>query len=121
MRREVQVLAKRCGNLNGEQLGRLLAYKVAVEKALDAICLFYHCKKYHSSYSPIRVVFDRTRRANNREELVFKETKFVWITKNVMTSIKQIHSELASVCESLRHAGRWQASIRHIENGPRQL
>jgi Tol biopolymer transport system component len=89
-------LAKRCGNLNGEQLARLLAYKVAVEKALDAICLFYHCKKYHSSYSPIRVVFDRTGRANNREELVFKETMFVWITKNVMTSIKQIHTELAS-------------------------
>jgi len=93
VRREVQELAKRCGNLNGEQLARLLAYKVAVQKALDAICLFYHCKKYHSSYSPIRVVFDRTGRANNREELVFKEMMFVWITKNVMTSIKQIHTD----------------------------
>jgi hypothetical protein len=93
MRRSVETLAKRCGNLSSEQLSRLLTYKIAMERALDGICLFYHCAKYHSSYDPIRIIFDRTGPANNREELVFKEMIYVWVTNNVFTSIKQVHTD----------------------------
>src|SRR5207248_5050415 len=91
MRQQVGTLAKRCGNLSSEQLSRLLVYKIAMEKALSVICLFYHCSKYHSSYDPIKIVFDRTGASNSREELVFKEMIFFWVTKNNFTSVKHIH------------------------------
>jgi len=93
MRRQVETLAKRCGNLSPEQLSRLLVYKIAVEKALSGICLFYHCSKYHSSYDPIKIVFDRTGPTNNREELVFKEMIFFWVTKNTFLTTRHIHTD----------------------------
>jgi hypothetical protein len=31
-------------------------------------------------------------RANNREELVFKDIILIWVTKNIFTSITQIHT-----------------------------
>jgi hypothetical protein len=93
MRQQVQELARRCGNLSSDQISRLLTYKIAVEKALAGICLFYHCAKYHSSYAPIKIVFDRTGPPGGREELVFKEMMFIWVTKNKFTSIKQIHGD----------------------------
>jgi hypothetical protein len=52
MRQHVENLARQCGNLNSSQISRLMAYKIAVERALHGICLFYHCGKYHSSYKP---------------------------------------------------------------------
>jgi hypothetical protein len=93
MQRYVNNLAKQCGNLNSEQISRLMAYKIAVERALHGICLFYHCAKYHSSYSPIKIIFDRTGSPNNREELVFKDMIFFWVNRNRFTSIKQIHTD----------------------------
>jgi len=93
MRQQVEMLARRCGNLSPEQLSRLLVYKIAMERALSGICLFYHCSKYHSSYHPIKIVFDRTGPANNREELVFKEMIFFWVTNNTFQSIRQIHTD----------------------------
>jgi hypothetical protein len=93
MRREVETLAKRCGNLSSEQISRLLTYKIAVERALSGVCLFYHCRKYHSSYSPIKIIFDRTGAANSREELVFQEMIFIWVTNNTFDSITQIHTD----------------------------
>ena len=38
-------------------------------------------------------MFDRTGPANNREELVFKEMIFFWVTNNTFQSIKQIHTD----------------------------
>jgi len=93
MQLQVEEVAKRCGNLSPEQLVRLLTYKVAVEKALGAIALFYHCKKYHNSYYPIKLIFDRTGASNNREELVFKDMIFLWVTRNVISTVKQIHTD----------------------------
>jgi hypothetical protein len=93
MRQHVEKLAKRCGNLNSQQISRLMAYKIAVERALHGICLFYHCAKYHSSYSPIEIVFDRTGTPNNREELVFKDMIFFWVNKNGFSTVKQIHND----------------------------
>ncbi len=93
MRDELEELARRCANLSPEQLARLLTYKIAVEKAVNAVALFYHCKKYHNSYSPIRVIFDHTGKSNNREELVFKNMVFLWVTKNVVQTVRQIHTE----------------------------
>jgi hypothetical protein len=93
MKSEVGELARRCGNLNSEQLARLYTYKVAVEKTVNAVSLFYHCAKYHSSYEPIRVIFDRVGKPNNREELVFNDMVFTWVTRNMIPTIKQIHTE----------------------------
>jgi hypothetical protein len=94
MRSEVQELAKRCGNLSIDQLNRLFTYTVAVREAIKGIALFYHCKTYYQLYSPIRLFLDRTVKANSREELVFKEMVFIWVTSNWMvTTIQQIHTE----------------------------
>jgi hypothetical protein len=93
MQRHVENLARRCGNLNSQQISRLMAYKIAVERALHGICLFYHCAKYHSSYSPIEIVFDRTGTPDNREELVFKDMIFFWVNKNGFATVKQIHND----------------------------
>ena len=38
-------------------------------------------------------MFDRTGPPGGREELVFKEMMFIWVTKNKFTSIKQIHGD----------------------------
>lgn len=92
-RSEVEELAKRCGNLSTDQLNRLFAYTVAVREAINAIALFYHCKNYYQLYAPIKFIFDRTVRANSREELVFKEMVFMWVTRNLrVTTVKQIHT-----------------------------
>jgi len=93
MKSQVEELARRCGNLSPEQLSRLYAYKIAVETALAGICLFYHCSRYQACYSPIKIIFDRTGRKNNREELVFKDIIFLWVSNNIFTSIKQIHTD----------------------------
>ncbi len=93
MRSGVEELAKRCGNLSADQLNRLFVYTIAVREAINGIALFYHCKNYHQLYSPIRLFFDRTVRANSREELVFKEMVFIWVTSNLkVTTVKQIHT-----------------------------
>jgi hypothetical protein len=42
MRSELQELAKRCGNLNIDQLNRLFTYTVTVREAISGIALFYH-------------------------------------------------------------------------------
>jgi hypothetical protein len=93
MQRHVETLAKQCGNLRAVQIARLFVYKIAVERALHGICLFYHCGKYHSAYAPIKIIFDRTGTANNREELVFKEMIFFWVSDQVFNTITQIHTD----------------------------
>lgn len=93
MQLHVATLAKRCGNLSAEQVARLFVYKITVERALSGICFFYHCPKYHSAYAPIKIIFDRTGNAGNREELVFKEMIFLWVSDQVFNTITQIHTD----------------------------
>jgi hypothetical protein len=97
LRSKIVKLASRCGNLSPEQLVRLKAYAVAILRSIQAVSLFYRCQKYHSDYSPIKVVLDRAGPANGREELVFKELLFMWGSRmseaSPIKGIKRIHTE----------------------------
>ncbi len=97
LKSEVAQLARQCGNLSPEQLVRLLAYTVAVKRSIEALSIYYHCKRYHESYSPLRVVLDRAGPPNGREELVFKQMLFMWMTRMTertpITRIERIHND----------------------------
>jgi hypothetical protein len=97
LRSEVAELARRCGNLSAEQLVRLLAYTVAVRRSIEGISIFYHCKRYHQSYHPLRVMLDRAGPRDGREELVFKQMLFIWMTRMTERSpiarINRIHND----------------------------
>jgi len=94
---EVSELARRCGNLSPDQLVRLLAYTVGLLRAINAVSTFYHCPKYHPYYDPMRMVFDKTGTPNSREELVFKQIVFMWLSRMTgrepITKIIEIHTE----------------------------
>lgn len=96
-RSEIAELAKRCANLSPEQLVRLITYTVAILRSIEGVSLFYHCKKYHSYYSPFKVVLDRAGPPNGREELVFKQILFAWManmTKRMpIRGVKRIHND----------------------------
>jgi Protein of unknown function (DUF3800) len=72
-------LGKRLGRLSGQALVRLVAYGIAVLKAIEAIACRYHCDQFHSTYDHVTVTFDRVARAGSREELVFRDALFGWI------------------------------------------
>ena len=96
MRSQVKELSRRAGNLSVNQLIRLVSYTSGVMKGIIAISLFYHCRKYFSMYSPIKMVFDRTGTENSREELAFKDLVFMWsmtwFERNPIMVIKEIHT-----------------------------
>jgi hypothetical protein len=71
--------AKRISNLSPAVLARILAYAIAVLRAVEAITSYYACEKFHRSYDPIKIVFDRVVRPNSREELVFRDAVFGYI------------------------------------------
>lgn len=96
MRVQVGELARRCSNLSPDQLVRLMALTIGVQRAVNGIALSYHCQKFHSMYCPIKVVIDRTGAPNSREELVFKDLLFMWLMKWTerypITTIKERHT-----------------------------
>jgi Protein of unknown function (DUF3800) len=73
-------LARRISNLSAPVLARIAAYAIGVLKAVESITLYYHCEKFHDSYDPIRLVFDRVGRPGSREELVFRSALPGWIS-----------------------------------------
>lgn len=87
-------LAKRFGRLSPPVLARLVAYGIAVLKAIEAIASRYHCDQFHSDYDPITITFDRTGRPQNREELVLEDSLFGWIANWSRTVPLRIHPSL---------------------------
>lgn len=91
---EREMLANQFGNLSAPVLARLVAYGIAVLKAIEAIASRYHCDQFHSDYDPITIAFDRTGRPRNREELILEGSLFGWIANWSRTVALRIHPGL---------------------------
>jgi hypothetical protein len=76
---ERKLLARRFGRLSAPVLVRLISYGICVLKVVETIAARYSCECFHSSYEPIRLVFDRTVKRGAREETVFRDSLFGWI------------------------------------------
>jgi hypothetical protein len=98
-------LARRIGRLSAPVLVRLVAYGIAVLKAVEAIACRYHCQLFHSTYDPINVIFDRVVRAGAREELVLREVLFGWIANWTRTTPIRIPPDLEESHPLLRLYG----------------
>jgi uncharacterized protein DUF3800 len=73
-------LARRFSNLSAPVLARIAAYAITILRTIEAIGLYYHCQKFYELYDPIKMIFDRVVKPEGREELVFKEALFGWLT-----------------------------------------
>jgi hypothetical protein len=73
-------LAKQVANLSAPALFRILAYAIAVQRTVEAITLHYACDKFRRDYDPISITFDRVTKAKGREQIVFENSVFGYIT-----------------------------------------
>jgi len=92
--RERAALAKRFGRLSAPVMARLVSYGIAVLKAIESIACRYYCDQFRSDYDPITLIFDRTGRARNREELLLEDSLFGWIANLSRTVPLRIPSSL---------------------------
>ena len=111
--RERAALAKRFGRLSAPVMACLVSYGIAVLKAIESIACRYYCDQFRSDYDPITLIFDRTGRARNREELLLEDSLFGWIANlsrtvplRIPTSLNQSHPLLAKYGERNPSSGR---------------
>jgi len=104
--RERAALAKRFGRLSAPVMARLVSYGIAVLKAIESIACRYYCDQFRSDYDPITLIFDRTGRARNREELLLEDSLFGWIANlsrtvplGIPSSLNDSHPLLAKYGE----------------------
>jgi hypothetical protein len=91
---ERRELAKRFGNLSAPVLARIVSYGIAVLRSIEALATYYTCAKFHRLYDPIQVTFDRAAKPNSREELVFKDSVFGWVTNWSLRAPLRVHGQL---------------------------
>jgi Protein of unknown function (DUF3800) len=112
-------LAKRIGRLSGQDLVRLLSYGIAVLKGIEGIACRYHCEQFHSNYDPIAVTFDRVVRAGTRQELVFRDALFGWISNwsrtvplKIPSSLDESHPLLIQYADKV--SGQWVFDLKKM-------
>lgn len=117
-------LAKRFGRLSPPVLARLVAYGIAVLRAIEAIASRYHCDQFHSDYDPITVTFDRAGRPQNREQLVLEDSLFGWIANwsrtvpiRIHPSLDQAHEHPLLATYGKRSDERWTFDLNKMLRG----
>jgi len=120
--RERAALAKRFGRLSAPVMARLVSYGIAVLKAIESIACRYYCDQFRSDYDPITLIFDRTGRARNREELLLEDSLFGWIANwsltvplRIPTSLNESHPLLAKYGE--RKSEQWTFDLNKMLKG----
>jgi len=116
-------LAKQIANLSAPVLFRILTYAIAVQRTVEAITLRYACETFHRDYNPISVTFDRVTKAKGREQIVFEDSVFGYITNWSASVPLRIHPSITlehPFGSSLREPGRWQNGAQPPEDVSRQ-